>query len=408
MDSTELFRELAIIIVFAKVFGLIARKLRAPQVAGEIVAGLVIGPSLLNLVQASDFMSDLAEIGVILLMFSAGLGTNLQELKKTGVKALLVACAGVFIPLILGTLLYMGFYGFAPFGTDEFNRAVFIGTILTATSVSITVQALKELGKLNGEVGQTILSAAIIDDVIGILVLTVVIGFSGSSEGSNIGGIMARTGLFFVFAVGAGWVIFRIFQLIDKRWPHTQRLPILALALAFSFAYIADHFFGVADITGAYCAGVVLCSLQDSSYINRKMDIESYMLFGPIFFASIGLQTNIRELNTTILLFSVCFVLVGMAGKIVGCGGMAKILGYSNNDAMKIGCGMMTRGEVALIVAQRGLKLGLLDERYFTAVILLIIVSSITTPIVLKALYEKDPIDDPIGNETVAEANGQQ
>lgn len=406
MDSLELFRELAIIIVFAKVFGLIARKLKAPQVVGEIIAGLVIGPSLLNLVQTSDFMSDLAEIGVILLMFSAGLGTNIQELKKTGFKALMIACAGVFVPLILGTILYMCFYGFAPFGTEESYKALFIGTILTATSVSITVQALKELGKLNGEVGQTILSAAIIDDVIGILVLTVVMGFKGSSE--NIGMIFLRTILFFVFAIGAGFVIYRIFQAIDKRWPHTQRIPILALALSFSFAYIAETFFGVADITGAYCAGVILCSLQDSSYINRKMDIESYMLFGPIFFASIGLQTNIRELNTTILVFSICFVIVGMAGKIAGCGGMAKILGYSNNDAMKIGCGMMTRGEVALIVAQRGLKIQLLDESYFTAVILLIIVSSILTPIVLKALYARDPLDDPIGNETVAEANGQK
>lgn len=406
MDSLELFRELAIIIIFAKFFGLVARKLKAPQVVGEIIAGLVIGPSLLNLVETSDLISDFAEIGVILLMFSAGLGTNLQELKKTGVKALLIACAGVFIPLIMGTILYMCFYGFAAFGTEESYRAIFIGTILTATSVSITVQALKELGKLNGEVGQTILSAAIIDDVIGILVLTVVIGFKDTSENSV--EIILKTVLFFVFAVGAGWVIFRIFKLIDKRWPHTQRIPIIAMALAFAFAYIAEHFFGVADITGAYCAGVILCNLQDSSYINRKMDIESYMLFGPIFFVSIGLQTNLRELNTTILVFSVFFVIVGLVGKIVGCGGMAKILGYSNNDAMKIGCGMMTRGEVALIVAQRGLKIGLLDETYFTAVILLIIVSSILTPIVLKALYARDPLDDPIGNETVAEANGEK
>ena len=181
MDSLELCRELAIIIVAAKFFGLVARKLRAPQVAGEIVAGLLIGPSVLNLVQSSDFMSALAEIGVILLMFSAGLGTNLQDLKRTGARAFLIACAGVFIPLICGAILYMSFYGFASVGTEEFYKAIFIGTILTATSVSITVQALKELGKLNGEVGQTILSAAIIDDVIGILVLTIVIGFKDPS-----------------------------------------------------------------------------------------------------------------------------------------------------------------------------------------------------------------------------------
>ena len=241
MDSLELCRELAIIIVAAKFFGLIARKLRAPQVAGEIVAGLLIGPSVLNLVQSSDFMSALAEIGVILLMFSAGLGTNLQDLKRTGARAFLIACAGVFIPLICGAILYMSFYGFASVGTEEFYKAIFIGTILTATSVSITVQALKELGKLNGEVGQTILSAAI-----GILVLTIVIGFKDPS--TNFGKVLMDTGLFFVFAVGAGILINKVFQWVDTRWPHTQRIPILALALAFSFSYIAEHFFGVADI----------------------------------------------------------------------------------------------------------------------------------------------------------------
>lgn len=388
MDSLELCRELAIIIVAAKICGLVARKIRVPQVAGEIVAGLIIGPSLFGWVQTSDFLGDLAEIGVILLMFNAGLGTNINTLKKTGIKATLIACAGVFIPLICGALLFMTFYGWSAPGTEEFYRGIFIGTILTATSVSITVQALKELGKLSTEVGQTIMSAAIIDDVIGILVLTFVIGLKDPSQ--SIAKVVFSTALFFVFAVGAGYVIFIAFRKIDERWPHTQRIPILAMALAFGFSYIAEHFFGVADITGAYCAGVILSSISDSDYISRKMDIESYMLFGPIFFASIGLQTNVRELDMTILLFSVFFVIVGMAAKVVGCGAMAGILRYNGSDSLKIGCGMMTRGEVALIVAQRGLKMGLLKEQFFTSVILLIIVSSITTPIILKLLYSRN------------------
>ena len=151
MDTLDIFRQLAIIIVAAKIFGLLARKLKAPQVAGEIVAGLLIGPSVLNLVHSSDFLSAMAEVGVILLMFSAGLETNIQNLKKTGIKATVIACSGVFIPLIGGTLLYMVYFGFAAIGTEEFFRAVFIGTILTATSVSITVETLKELGKLYSE-----------------------------------------------------------------------------------------------------------------------------------------------------------------------------------------------------------------------------------------------------------------
>ena len=171
MESYSIFRDLAIIIVFAKLFGIIARKCKAPQVVGEIIAGLLIGPSVLGLVQQSDFLIQMAEIGVILLMFSAGLETNLKDLMKTGFVAFLIACMGVFVPLVGGTLLYMGFYGVAPWGSEKFYEAVFIGVIMTATSVSITVQSLKELGKLKGKVGTTIMSAAIIDDVIGIIVL---------------------------------------------------------------------------------------------------------------------------------------------------------------------------------------------------------------------------------------------
>ncbi len=391
MDTMEILRQLAIIIVAAKLMGLVARKVKAPQVTGSIVAGLIIGPSLLGWVGSSDFLSGMAEIGVIMLMFIAGLETNMQQLRRTGLKATLIACAGVFVPLIGGTLLFMGFYGAAAPGTDEFYRAMFIGTVLTATSVSITVQTLREMGKLSSELGTTIVSAAIIDDVIGIIVLTVVIGFKDPS--TSIPAVVINTALFFVFAGIVGYIIYFVFKKFDKRWPHTRRIPILSLALAFALAYIAEEYFGVADITGAYVAGIILSSLQDSSYISRKMDINSYMLFGPVFFCSIGLQTNIREINGTILLFSLGFVIVGLLTKIVGCGLMARILGIKEHHALKVGVGMMTRGEVALIVAQRGMTVGMLDEAYFTSVILLIIVSSILTPIILKLLYAKDTVE---------------
>ncbi|WP_130838446.1 cation:proton antiporter [Lachnoclostridium sp. Marseille-P6806] len=387
MSTLELLKSLAIIIVFAKVFGLLARKLRAPQVAGEIIAGLLIGPSVFNWVQDGDVISGLAEIGVIILMFNAGLETNLKQLKKTGLKATLIACGGVFAPLVLGTLLYMCFYGFAPYGTNEFYEGLFIGTIMTATSVSITVQALRELGKIQGFVGTTIVSAAIIDDVIGILVLTFVVGMKDPTQ--NLGKVALQTAFFFVFALGVGYVIYLIFRKLDERYRHTRRIPIAGLALCFALAYIAEEYFGVADITGAYVAGIILCSIDDSEYIARKMDINSYMLFGPVFFASIGLQTDLSEINLGILWFSVAFVLVAMVGKIIGCGGIAKLLGFTGEDSLKIGVGMMTRGEVALIVAQKGLQVGMVSPAYFTSVILLIITSSIVTPILLKILYSK-------------------
>ena len=395
MEAYYVFKDLAIIIIFAKFFGILARKLKAPQVVGEIIAGLLIGPSILGLVQQSDFLLDMAEIGVVLLMFSAGLETNLKELLKTGPKALLIACAGVFVPLIGGALLYMGFYGTAPWGSENFYKAVFMGVILTATSVSITVETLKEMGKLKGKVGTTILSAAIIDDVIGIIVLTFVIGFKNPD--SNPGKVVLNTVLFFEFAIVVGLLIYKLIKFLDNKYPHTRRIPIIGLSLCLAFAYIAERYFGIADITGAYVAGIILCSIRDSEYIAEKMDINSYMIFGPVFFASIGLKTSLNSMTSSLLLFSVCFVLVGLVAKIMGCGLMSRLCGFRGMECVKIGVGMMTRGEVALIVAQKGLSVGLLTPEYFASVILLIIVSSIATPIILKVLYSKTP-EEPVKN----------
>ena len=397
METYVVLKDLAIIIIAAKLCGILARKLKAPQVVGEIIAGLIIGPSILGWVSQSDFLLQMAEIGVILLMFSAGLETDLKDLVKTGPIAALIACAGVFIPLIIGALYYMLYYGMSPWGSEEFYKAVFVGTILTATSVSITVEALKEMGKIKGKVGTTILSAAIIDDVIGIIVLTFVIGFK-NPESKPIT-VIINTVLFFLFAFLVGYISYRVFKVVDNKYPHTRRIPIAAMAFCFLMAFAAERFFGIADITGAYVAGIILCSIRDSSYIERKVDINSYMLFGPVFFASIGLKTSLDSVTGSIILFSIGFVLVGLISKIIGCGLMAKICRFQNNDALKIGVGMMTRGEVALIVAQKGLSVGLVSSEFFTSVIMLIIVSSILTPVLLKILYAKSDKQEPLQPE---------
>ena len=388
METYLVLKDLAIIMITAKLFGIIARKLKAPQVVGEIIAGLIIGPSILGWVNQTDFLLQMAEIGVIFLMFSAGLETNMRDLLKTGPIATLIACSGVFIPLFMGAGFYMLYYGASPWGSEGFYKAVFVGTILTATSVSITVQSLKEMGKLKGKVGTTILSAAIIDDVIGIIVLTFVIGLK--SPDSDPFKVIINTVLFFVLAIIVGFIYYKICHIVDKRYPHTRRIPIAGVAYCLILAYVAERYFGIADITGAYVAGIILCSIKDSEYIERKVDVNSYMIFGPVFFASIGLKTNIDSISGSILLFSLGFVLVGLVSKIIGCGLMAKLCKFNGNDALKIGVGMMTRGEVALIVSQRGLSVGLLEPVYFTSVIFLIIVSSISTPIILKILYSKD------------------
>lgn len=388
MESYMVFKDVAIIIVFAKFFGIVARKLKAPQVVGEIIAGLLIGPGVLGLVAQTEFLSEMAEIGVVLLMFTAGLETNLSDLKKTGVKSFLIASAGVLVPLIFGTLLFMCFYGFYPLGTEGFYHALFVGVILTATSVSITVETLKELGKLKGEIGTTIVSSAIIDDVIGIVVLSIVIGFKNPA--SSPVSVIKNTIVFFSAAIICGYVIYKIFKKIVKRYPHKRRVSIMGVALCLVFSYVAEKYFGIADITGAFVAGVILCNLRDSEYIAEEMDKNSYILFAPIFFASIGLKTQISEMSWGLLAFSIVFVIVALLSKIAGCGLMARMCGYRGMDSLKIGVGMMTRGEVALIVAQRGLSVGMLDAKYFTSVILLILVSSILTPIVLKMLFHRD------------------
>ena len=388
MEAYEVLRDLAIILFFAKVFGILARKCKAPQVVGQIIAGLLIGPCILGWVGQSDFIAQMAEIGVIILMFAVGLETDLKELIKTGPVAFLIACTGVFVPLVLGTILYMAFYGTAPWGSEHFYKAVFIGTIMTATSVSITVAALQELGKIKSKVGTTIVSAAIIDDVIGIIVLTVVLGFKNPSSSPSI--VIVKTIAFFVIAVIGGFAIFKVFLKLDNRYPHTRRIPIVSLAFCFALSYIAEKYFGIADITGAYIAGIVLCNLSDNEYIERKIDVSSYMIFGPIFFASIGLKTSFDAMNGKLFAFCICFVIVALLAKVIGCGLVSKLCKFNVSDSLKIGVGMMTRGEVALIVAQKGLAAGLLTSDYFTAVILLILVSSIATPIILKFLYSKD------------------
>lgn len=397
MQTYDIFRSLAIIIIFAKLFGIGARKLKVPQVVGEIVAGLLIGPSLLGWVDNTAFISQMAEIGVILLMFSAGLGTDLKELKRTGAVAFLIACSGVFVPLVGGTIYYMIFYGVKSLSSPDFIEAVFVGTIMTATSVSITVETLKELGFLKSKVGTTVMAAAIIDDVIGIIVLTFVISFKDADV--KLGKVCFQTVMFFIFSIGVGFVTYKLFQMIDKKYPHTRRIPIAGLALCFAMAYIAEDLFGIADITGAYVAGIILCSISDSDYIARKMDINSYMLFGPIFFASIGLKTDLADFSASILWFSIGFVIVALACKIIGCGLMAKLCKFSFHDSLICGVGMMTRGEVALIVSQKGLSVGLISPVYFSAVILLILVSSVATPVLLKLLFAKSSANQPVSVE---------
>lgn len=388
MQSYEFLLIIAVILLSTKVFGLISERVHMPQVVGALLAGVVLGPSVLGLVQETDFLLKTSEIGVIILMFMAGLDTDLEELKKTGLASFVIALIGVAVPLAAGTVLYLGFF---PDAGDPLHmlKALFIGVVLTATSVSITVETLREMGKLKGKVGTAILGAAIIDDIMGIVVLTLVSGMTDPSV--NLLSVIARIAAFFVVLVVVGLVMYRLFRAITREWSNHRRVAIYALSFCLIMAFVAEHYFGIADITGAYFAGLILCNLMEArEYINKKMNIVSYMIFSPIFFASIGIKTELHGMTASLLIFSAALLVVAILTKIIGCGLGARLMKFNWTDSLSIGLGMVSRGEVALIVAQKGAQAGLVDSHLFPPIVLMVIVTTLITPILLK-LFMKDP-----------------
>lgn len=380
--SYEFLLTIAIIMLSTKVFGLTSERVHMPQVVGALVAGVLVGPSCLGWVGETDFLIKTAEIGVIILMFNAGLDTDLEELKSTGFASFIIAVIGVIVPLIGGIGCYLLF---ANNPSDPFNmlKAAFIGVVLTATSVSITVETLREMGKLKSKVGTAILGAAVIDDILGIVVLTVLTGFTDPTVQPLL--VFGRIVTFFIFVLVVGLIMNKAFIKMDQLWHKHRRIAIYALAFAFLMSYIAERFFGIADITGAYFAGIVMCSLSDTrDYVASKTNVLGYMLFSPLFFASIGIKTNLEGLTGTLVLFAVVLTVVAILSKIIGCGLGARLMGFQTYDAFSIGLGMVSRGEVALIVAQKGAQAGLIDESMFPAIVLVVIVTTLITPILLK------------------------
>lgn len=380
--SYEFLLTIAIIMLSTKVFGLTSERVHMPQVVGALVAGVLVGPSCLGWVGETDFLVKTAEIGVIILMFNAGLDTDLEELKSTGFASFIIAVIGVIVPLIGGIGCYLLF---ANNPSDPFNmlKAAFIGVVLTATSVSITVETLREMGKLKSKVGTAILGAAVIDDILGIVVLTVLTGFTDPTVQPLL--VFGRIVTFFIFVLVVGLIMNKAFIKMDQLWHKHRRIAIYALAFAFLMSYIAERFFGIADITGAYFAGIVMCSLSDTrDYVASKTNVLGYMLFSPLFFASIGIKTDLEGLTGTLVLFAVVLTVVAILSKIIGCGLGARLMGFQTYDAFSIGLGMVSRGEVALIVAQKGAQAGLIDESMFPAIVLVVIVTTLITPILLK------------------------
>lgn len=438
----EILLPLALILFLSKLLGLTSKKFGLPAVVGMLVAGILIGliqfipgveegaPGVggfiyhaLFCAEAKEIYRAIAKIGVVLIMFSAGLGTDLKQIKATGLASIIITTLGVIIPMGLGFLvaflfdgltdiaLMPGEIGQAGFDSVNILSDLFYGAILTATSVSITVATLKELGKANSKVGTAIIAAAVIDDIIGIIVLSVLTGMNPNKDTSaavgwfnpNAGIVVVKIVLFFIFAIGLGLLIRKLFNWLDAKYPHQRRIAIFAIAVAFFYAYVAEKLFGVAEITGAYLAGIMLCGMTETHYEEEKTDSLGYLIFTPVFFANIGISSfSFNAFEGIWIAFGLIYVVVGLLGKLLGCGAGGLITKFNMSDSIKIGLGMMVRAEVILVCAQTGENAGLVSSNVITYVCLIIIISSLLAPLFIKNLYKKDekltstPIDQQV------------
>lgn len=385
MDSYRFVFDVAVILLTTKLFAMLTKRVDLPQVVGALVAGMILGPSMLGIVVSTEFLVQVSELGVIVLMFAAGLQTDINELKASGKSSFWIALCGVCVP-------WLGGFGVAALynqGSGAFWENVFVGTILTATSVSISVETLKEMGKLSTRSGSAILGAALIDDVLGLILLTFIT--SASSQGSELGIVLVKVVLFFVATAVLGKLVHYLIQvwMDSARW-NRKRFAVISLAFCFFYAYTAEAVFGVAGIIGAFFAGLMISNTTRATYINSRCETLSYMFLSPVFFASVGLKVSLEYMDWNTVLLTVVITLVAIATKIIGCGVSARLCGYTNDESLRIGVGMVSRGEVALIVANKGIASGMMSQIFLAPMVLMVVVTTVITPVMLRAVYPKN------------------
>ena len=424
-QAYKILLPLGLLLLLSKVFSLLLGKIKVPQVIGYLIAGLVVGliyliPNQQILTQYThDGIGFFAKIGVILIMFSAGMETDIRKVKKVGPAAFTIALLGVLTPMLLTFLMA---YLFDVINHNDINifRELYYGVILTATSVSITVATLKELGKLDSKVGSCLVSAAIIDDVMGIIVLSLVLSLSGSSSTGydfaslilNATGqqnntvlsivlILVFMALYFGLTFLVGFFTRKLFNFLGSRYPHHIRIVIISLAFCLLWSYLSE-FFNIADITGAYLMGLILSSTVAHGYIDHRAETTCNYLFGPIFFGSIAMSLYQSSIDfsdpafLSFLIFGGFWILCGILGKIIGCSAAGLLFKFKMRDSIKFGIGMMARAEVLIVCAQKGVDANLVDNKIMLFCLLLILITSFATPIFLKLAYK-----DEIGQETI-------
>ena len=412
--SLQVLLLLALAVAAAKLAGTLATRIGQPSVFGEILVGLLLGPTVLDILAWPVFlpadsasglptslaalMRDLSDLGVLLLMFVAGLETDLGEMRRVGQVAFWSATGGVLLPLIGGAATAVAF------GFPLYWDGIFIGTILTATSVSISAQTLLEIGAFRSREGATILGAAVIDDVMGIVLLSVVVALAKASAAGvdpmEIGRVALRLVVFFGLALAAAPGL-RAVLAWASRLPVSQAMLSAAVVIAMFYAWAAEYVGQVAAITGAYIAGVLIAQTEFKKEIDGGVHPLAYSIFVPVFFIGIGLQANGRELGDRGL-FTVALVLVAIVAKAAGCALFAKWCGFTPRQSLRVGVGMISRGEVGLIVAGYGLSNGLIGIDVFSASVIVVLVTTMVTPPLLRLVFPRGASAATTVEETIA------
>jgi Kef-type K+ transport system membrane component KefB len=377
----EILLQITFFLIVAKIGGELAERAHLPTILGELLGGMVLGPSFLNVVSPDPVMRDVSQVGIILLMFLAGLETDLGEMKKTGLPSFLAAAGGVILPFFLAyTVGY--FYGWST------ADSLFLGTILTATSVGITARTLMDMGRLHTSVGMTILGAAVIDDVIGIIVFTVVRGITLHEHMSifTFWKLAGSIALFFIISLKFGfWVSDKLSSLMGRM--RTREVPLtLSIIFVLVLALVAERVH-VAGITGAFIAGIVMSKTQRKEMITSKMSSLGYGFFIPLFFVYIGVNTNIWDI--TMLGLAVIVIVIAIIGKIFGSGILAYCGGFSFPDSMRVGIGMVPRMEVALIIASMGLTAGVMSSFIYSLTVAMVLITTVVTPLLIRVAFRK-------------------
>lgn len=379
-DPTLFLINIAIILVFTKIGGMISKRLGWPSVLGQVLTGIILGPSLLGLIKPDAFLDQIGQIGVILLMFLAGLDTDMKQMKTLGVYSLFIAIGGVILPLAAG-------FGFTFMFRHNIQEALLVGIILTATSVSITAQTLLEMGKLKTPEGNAILGAAVIDDILGVVLLATMVGMGPNF---NIWMLLGKIGLFFVVVFGFGiFVLPRLVNTYSKFDIREGRIT-LALGSCLLFAWLAEYL-GVAAIIGAYLVGIFFGQTKIRRVIVERMEVVAYTIFVPVFFVNIGAVADLNQLRSGPFLFLAGLILIAILSKVLGCMGGALLGKFSLKSSLIIGIGMIARGEVGLIVASLGLRKGLIGQDIFAGAVLLVLVSTLITPMLLSLVFKASP-----------------